>query len=83
MVVGLEVVVPVFDLVVRVCITVVRDVVLVEVGLLDAVVSGGGRDVLGRVVVVVLGGEEPVALLRELLLAEEPELLVPVARPRI
>ena len=78
---------PGFDLVVLVCITVVRDVVPVDVQLFDAVVCGGGRDVLGRVVVVVLGRDELVALFREPLLAEEPEfldlLLVPAARPRI
>lgn len=86
-VVGLEVFAAGFDLVVLVRITVVRDVVLVEGGLLDAVVCGGGRDVLGRVVVVVLGRDELVVLFREPLLAEEPEfldlLLVPAARPRI
>ena len=78
---------PGFDLVVLVCITVVRDVVPVDVQLFDAVVCGGGRDVLGRVVVVVLGGDELVALFRELLPVEVPEfldlLLVPDARPRI
>ena len=85
--VGRDVFAPGFDLVVLVRITVVRDVVLVEVGLVDAVVSGGGRDVLGRLVVVVLGGDDPVVLLREPLLAEDPELpdprLEPLARPRI